>query len=343
MTNILFSTECNQRCPYCFMLGDVGQRSPFGPPFMDIGAFRECLNFLQSSPSPKLHVGGGEPTLNPNFVEMSEMAIEAGFSLFLFTNGLIRDPVLDYIVRRRESFSFLINLNGRDSYVDGGWERVLRSIGLLTEASDVYLGINLWHEAFDLSDHARVAEEYQLQGLRVGLSNPSVIKPNSVMRSQLRENSQQFGQMLISLRQVAQHQEIPLSVDCGLTPCFFDPGFVRELDIPEMSSGEINWGCPGSAPVIGTDLMVRHCFMTVGEWRPLASYRDHDEMLSGVATEVERLKNLYESQGNCRTCTMGKTCGGTCLMGRINESTSVDDHSDNDLDFVVLRDAVEAD
>ena len=289
---------------------------------MGVAEFRDCLDFLLTSNSRKLHIGGGEPTLNPNFIEMSEMAIRAGFSIFVFSNGLIHRHILDSIASRGQSFSFLMNMNTRGTYSITQWNRFLRSVGVLSEKCDVYLGINLWHPSLDLSDHVWVAENHRLRGIRVGLSNPSLVGPNAAARDFGCQNSAQYDRMLVMLEDIACRQSIPLLMDCGLTPCFLGAGEAGSSSYLRTKGRETNWGCPTSAPVIGTDLLVRHCFMTEGRWSHLRSYANHDDMLGSVTEEVQRLKALYPTRDDCSVCSFVRQCGGDCLMGRIQECRS---------------------
>ena len=103
VSSVIFCSGCNFDCPYCHNPGLVGGKSS-GPDQLDLKAVTGFLdqrrNFLDG-----VVVSGGEPTLQPDLVELCRKIKAFGFAVKLDTNGsrpqvlrhLIEADLVDYI------------------------------------------------------------------------------------------------------------------------------------------------------------------------------------------------------------------------------------------------------
>jgi pyruvate formate lyase activating enzyme len=103
LSSVIFCSGCNFDCPYCHNPGLVGGHSNC-PNDLNIGVIFDFLDqrrgFLDG-----VVVSGGEPTLQPDLLDLCRKIKNLGFPVKLDTNGsrpqvlqgLIREGLLDYI------------------------------------------------------------------------------------------------------------------------------------------------------------------------------------------------------------------------------------------------------
>jgi pyruvate formate lyase activating enzyme len=103
LSSVIFCSGCNLDCPYCHNPGLVGGHSNC-PNDLNIGVIFDFLDqrrgFLDG-----VVVSGGEPTLQPDLLDLCRKIKNLGFPVKLDTNGsrpqvlqgLIREGLLDYI------------------------------------------------------------------------------------------------------------------------------------------------------------------------------------------------------------------------------------------------------
>ena len=73
------TAACDHKCEHCW--ADLTGKH------MKLEKFKEILNFAKSQNIGTLQFTGGEPTLNPEFLEMARLAKNEGFELILRTHG----------------------------------------------------------------------------------------------------------------------------------------------------------------------------------------------------------------------------------------------------------------
>ena len=106
---VLLTYQCNGNCPYCIerKIGEKG--------FMSEENFDKALAFAKEKGLNTIFLHGGEPTVHPNVVKFAQKAKDVGFTVKMFTNGILHNRVkeLDGIVdeitisyRDKNSLSF---------------------------------------------------------------------------------------------------------------------------------------------------------------------------------------------------------------------------------------------
>jgi MoaA/NifB/PqqE/SkfB family radical SAM enzyme len=84
------SNRCNSKCSWCaFAYTHDGALLPYDLATRIIG---ECADVGVKALT---FTGGGEPTTHPRFAEICKTAHEAGLKVGLYTNGMLRQPLLD--------------------------------------------------------------------------------------------------------------------------------------------------------------------------------------------------------------------------------------------------------
>ena len=98
--NILLTTTCSRRCPYCFAQERVtlepgAPTKRTAPPHISREDFSRAIEFAKTGAARQVGILGGEPSLHPQFTELLELAWDAGFHTKIFSNGMWRERDLD--------------------------------------------------------------------------------------------------------------------------------------------------------------------------------------------------------------------------------------------------------
>jgi molybdenum cofactor biosynthesis enzyme MoaA len=109
VANLSITSRCNADCAFCFARS-AQQGVSESDGYMSRELFESCLEFLDRSGIGQARLIGGEPTLHPRFPELSQRALDRGFRLLVFSNGLIREAALEWLERApADRVSVLLN------------------------------------------------------------------------------------------------------------------------------------------------------------------------------------------------------------------------------------------
>lgn len=175
MANIMITSACNLRCPYCFANEFVNVEANHIEP----DAFAAALDFVLGDGTQR-HVGliGGEPTLHPRFKELLRMVIadRRAERATLYTNGLRVEPFLDEL--RHPKFSLLVNVNGPGDIGEERFARIAANIAHMVD--DLYmrdrvtLGINMYKPDFEYGYMIDLLVRHGFTRVRTSITVPNV-------------------------------------------------------------------------------------------------------------------------------------------------------------------------
>ncbi len=99
--------RCNLRCKYCY----VGNRS--NPQTLSLEAIKHIIDDMRDLQCTTLILGGGEPTLHPQFDKILEYAYKKGMTTHIVTNGTtdLPDYLEKYSSEDRHRFGVTISLD----------------------------------------------------------------------------------------------------------------------------------------------------------------------------------------------------------------------------------------
>lgn len=136
---VIFLGGCNYRCPYChnWQLAE-------SPETVEDVPFEEVKEYLESSAEwlDGIVVTGGEPTVDPDLVELLEYLKSLDFDIKLDTNGSNPEIVEDLIDRKLVDY---IAMDVKNSY-----EKYAETAGTLPDIDDVKKSIEIIK---DFPDH----------------------------------------------------------------------------------------------------------------------------------------------------------------------------------------------
>ena len=281
--------------------------------------FYKIADYLKRNNETNIGIIGGEPTLHPHIVEMIEYALDKGFKVQLFTNGLMQDTIARRLADLdQKQFRLLININDKSFYTQSRLADIEKSLNLFHH--NAVLGYTIFSPDFDLSFHAELIKRHDLgRGLRLGIASPVVGHPSKSVETT--ENMQQVAARVIENIHGLEEENILLNFDCGFTMCMFT---TEQLGIITQKTKGFMSMCN---PVIDIDidLNIHHCFPLTNVLAvPMESIPDLNELRYQYEKRFQAIK-IFGNQGKCLDCKYLKRhqCGGWCLGRILNSDTSL--------------------
>ncbi len=162
---------CNNRCVFCIS-GHLTHRKE--APLLPAILIRQRLREARAAGIEHLTFLGGEPTIQPSFMDVLEFAVELGFStIVVFSNGtrLHRPGMLERILETGGHFEFRLSFQGGN---EAAHERTTRRRGS-------------WRQLVDSLERARTLEQRVTVNMCVVQSNhesivdfPALLEPHGV-------------------------------------------------------------------------------------------------------------------------------------------------------------------
>jgi radical SAM protein with 4Fe4S-binding SPASM domain len=307
--NILISRYCNRKCSFCFARQRLGPNAATGEEsFMSLENLRKIMAVLKRSGDMSLKLLGGEPTLHPAFPEIVREGLAEGFSVHIFTNGMMPAKTADFLAGLPEDrISLLCNVSPQANDTPRQKERLLYTLQRLTTRVRLGITITTLDDEFDYG--IDYIDRFALQRrVRIGIAQPIVGQSNAYLSpSRYRE----VGRCILNLAEKFHQHSILVGFDCGMTLCMFDEAQIGRLFT--ISEG-LKMVC---SPIIdvGPDMDIWHCF-------PLSEVMiagfDEFGSRNEMAAHYNRLTKAYRSLGcmpECMTCDFlrSRQCTGGCL------------------------------
>lgn len=320
MANILLTDHCNRRCSFCFARSRVNIRKQEADyksnmPFENVV---KIMDFLSVSGDCQLRLLGGEPTLHPQFEEIVEVAVKRKFHVHVFSNGMMKNGIADFLARQPEdSVSLLCNIS--DQADDSARKIEKRDNALLKLGKRVRLGITVTNPDFEyryIIDH--ILKFGLTKGIRLGIAQPIVGYDNEYLPTSCYKDA---GKKIMEMVKECIRHEIIVGFDCGLTLCMFDE---NEIGTLMKLSGGFVMHC---SPVIdiGQNLDVWHCFPLAEVMNTrLNQFKNRNEIVSFYRKTYEPYRSLG-AMPECIRCIHLKRgqCTGGCLAHTLNALNSL--------------------
>ncbi len=313
MANIVVSSVCNLKCPFCF----AGQfldaaRLEAGSVFISVEAFEERLEFLDRSGINEIRLIGGEPTLHPHFPELIARARQRSQHIVVFSHGLMPErAVASLEAIPKEACTVLVNMNAAQLAEAGRTHRLLqqRMEVLVRLGQRVLPGYTIYASRFDLDPLLAIIEQVDCRReIRVGLAQPILDGNNTYLHP---KQYRFVGARLAEFARRAADHQVKLAFDCGFVRCMFDD---NDRDILKRCGTDFASHCN---PILDIAISgeVIHCFPLTEKVQLQAnSGLDAGEMRTALSarTRVYRSAGIYPECSACRYKRSGE-CSGGCL------------------------------
>ncbi len=309
MSNIIFNSDCNRNCVYCFSAARKEE-----PKRMTLDNLTIICDFLERSRKRKINVLGGEPTLHPQFNTFLKYLISRRFTVHLFSNGIIADEPLENLRQlvaarqlNRRHLKFVINVN--EEQYRSPKEKELQNRTFQQLHQFISLSFNIYQKENDLDFLVDLIDEYKLIGeIRLGLASPIAGKQNRFLAL---EDYPAIAQKITRFSDKCQANNIDLVLDCGFPLCMFTDEAIGRL---YKNKAQIKFIC-NPIPDIDPHLNVFHCYPLSGYFpQKLDQFKDLREVhryFHALVNQEDRKPGIYES---CRECAYRERgmCQGGC-------------------------------
>lgn len=318
MSNVLLTNYCNRNCPYCFAKEKIHSNRYSTPvkdaslpgeyKFMSMEALGKIISFLKKSDTKVISFLGGEPTLHPKFRDMVEFAINEGFDLKVFSNGLMPKETAQFIRDHKANLKVIINLNHPRQQDRTQLEHVHGSLGILN--GKAALSCNIYRADMDLQYLIDTILNFKLdRRIRVGIAVPILGEKNAFLA---RDHYRSVGKKLADFSDKCGEHDIGLGFDCGFTLCMFTH---EEIGRMIMNNVDFNIFCK---PIIdiGPDLNVWCCFPLSGIANVyLEDFENREELVRFYEKKFGAYKHVG-SMPECIECPQirRQQCFGGCIV-----------------------------
>ncbi len=272
---------------------------------MSLDTLTTACDFLERSRKRKVNVLGGEPTLHPEFDLFLEYLLSRGFTVHVFSNGIISTSTLkaiERIVTQRKltprRLKFIINVN-EEKYRDSR-EKELQEQTFTVLHKLATLSFNIFEPGCSLDFLVElILKKKLLREIRLGLASPIQGKGNNYLPLKaFRPIARKIG----VFSALCQESAVDLVFDCGFPLCIFTDGELGKL---YKNKTQLKFVCR-AIPDIDPDLNVIHCY-PLAEYFPrkLDRFRDLEDIRSYFRSH---LSTSIEGNGRvgifktCREC-----------------------------------------
>jgi len=310
MSNLSITTLCNKRCAYCFA-GDTRHEDRL-PIFMSEEIYAKALDYLSLSGIKQVRLLGGEPTLHPSIIPMMDKAIKKKFSILLFSNGLIKKEILNYIEKIAVG-DLTILLNTIHPLENNEKLAKQQRLTMQTLSSKVKLGINIFNRRQEYGYLLDYIDKYNLmREVRLGISHPLLEQKNEYLHPKFYSY---IGRNIISFLAEAKKRQIKLGFDCGFVPCMFPVETYNLLgDMMKNTGKRCN-------PIL--DLLTDGTFISCYPLNNLKKIKITENTTSkNLIKEFKAELSIYSNYGIYNYCTecaffKEKFCTGGCTAMKI--------------------------
>jgi MoaA/NifB/PqqE/SkfB family radical SAM enzyme len=277
---------------------------------MSFGDFKKVIRFLKHSRYNQVRLEGGEATIHPHFTQFADYALQCGFSIYLFTNGLFSKQIQNFIKKNSSSFGISWNVNEPSFYTENNWQTLLSNIRELRTVHSFALGVNVYRVDQDLSYMYDLCKEFSPAYLRYVFAHHVGEErgQQTIPQKDLSRKTQDLAELI---RRVAVSLGIPSVFDCGFIPCIWTD---QQLAILMKYATRIG-RCP-PCPGVDHRLRVTHCFH-IDSGKSLGDFGSVGEIYDYLVEYKKKYDGLFLYK-KCRGCVQRRisVCDMGCLGDR---------------------------
>jgi organic radical activating enzyme len=298
MPNLIITHKCNDHCSFCFNANSGADLTP--------EQLYGLLPFLQSFQRETIQILGGEPSLNPHFLDLVDILLAEGYHIRIFTNGNLSPSQIKALALRQNAvISFGVNRSSPK--LSESIKKLYQSLGHC-----VQLGVTVYQIGQNFTYLFEEINRYHLAlHYRIGIAMP--VWPHRINTSLHPHDYAQVAQEILQQIQQGVLFGITPEFDCGFPDCFFNS---TQKDFFQDHQIQFAAHC-GLIPDVCPDFCLP-CF-------PLSNFAESIQA-GAVWAELEPklLEKLNKKQKNylfpaCEECKvrLDGFCQGGCLAWRL--------------------------
>ena len=309
------SGSCNMNCIYCAEKFTMPQRSPMSMDILHM-AVDKIFDWSPKNNDVSIHLGSGEPLLNPNAVhEISSRALKKAsiyrrqINLHITTNGtLINRKICDWLIR--DGWRVKISIDGdlqthdknrRDKMGNSTFKKIERIIRLLVKKIPDRLSTTsvLCHG----TDPGQVFSAIATLGVnKIEMVPTAMLYPSKLLLK--KKDLAIYRQFLFKyLQQIVKGIPLPLLTQ-----------FIKRLQrVLGFGNSRIKCGAGRSFFAIGSDGMIYPCFRFIGIKKFSLGSLDNDIDLELAYKFQSGAGRPFDQRKKCKECWAALLCGGPCF------------------------------
>jgi MoaA/NifB/PqqE/SkfB family radical SAM enzyme len=316
MANVLLTTRCNLKCPYCFAQEKLSEGQKLSMAMADV---EKVIAFLKRSNHQLFRAMGGEPTLHPEFPAILEMALRNGMRVDLLSNATWPESYNELFRRTSpRRVVFLLNIDLPQRYAPNIWQRIEHNLGAICDRGSITLSFNLFEKQPRYEYIFELSRKYGIDKVRMSFSLPVVGANNACLGL---EDYKDLAPFVVEFARRAEAESVQVKMDNAVPLCMFNHEQAGELLLKGVIDLERNMRC---SPVIdiGPDLRVWCCFCLSKMWNRHLDEFDH---LNEVHAYFQKQMALYQDRlyplEACHDCRLREQwrCQGGCLTHTVRK------------------------
>jgi sulfatase maturation enzyme AslB (radical SAM superfamily) len=302
MANLMITTACNFRCPYCFGMDLFGAGR--SRQYMPVPLFEELLAWIDRANLPNLsiHLMGGEPTLHPAFSHMADELARRGRRVAVFSNAAA--PLDAAVVRRSvdAGVRWIINCNPPDTYRDNQLDLLHQHLAFLGRAGNITFNLTNGQTPFQyVLDYI---EQYDLnRSIKLGVALPTLEHRNVHAGW---DALPAIAQQILKLLSETRRRGISLEFECGVPFCLFSEKEHAELGDIHVSHCASRLDITPTGEVINCLPLCRVASVPFGRFQNYHEAREWFQRMQAPYRQVGSadrcLSCTYRLQGRCSAC-----------------------------------------
>jgi len=259
---------------------------------------------------------GGEPTLNPQVIQIAEIVGKYGSEPpVMFTNGLGDPDIMRELARRPVRFG--VNFNHVDGYTDAERQRFETNMKTLRQGmfNNTQISVTITKPDDDFStffDFLRSPLAERVPVIRIGISTPGYGFKNIFPKELSKDYGAAYLRLVTAIHRIRPY--IGITNECSVNGCLVDEGVAAKLT---GTVENFKFGCKGGNFDILPDFSTHWCFpaRAIPELRidDIFKYQNMDHLHYALFMAYVGVQQSLGSQCDHELCDcIG--CSGPCAV-----------------------------
>jgi organic radical activating enzyme len=310
--NIALTYFCNQRCAYCFGIDAMYiSKCSIRAREMTLDNLKKVMEFMKKSDISQFNMIGGEPTLHSRFEEIYEAVLRNGFSVAIFSNGVIDRQRVEFLREKDNLIDILLNIREPKEYSERDWKKIEYTLSQLN--NKITLSFRIYRMDFDPRFLFDLIDEYKLNRLiNWAIACPSLINNNVYVQL---EDHEKAVERMVKFSRISKERNINWYTDSGFILCAFFNRKLEELRKNVRFVPATNCYPPVE---VAPDLKVFRCFGMSPTSRSnlkITDFKNLKEAESYFFSKSLPFKRIG-GMDKCFGCEhiISQKCGGGCMV-----------------------------
>lgn len=301
--HISITDACQQSCQGCFFSNRDRQKAN---QFMMFGVYQQIIQQAATHKVFQIALGGGEPLLHPQLIEMVTLGTQAGLVVNLTSSGSLLNAEKAIKLKQAGLGQLQLSLTGSNAethqLLRPHFDKVLRAIQICKQ-TDLRFGLNLLltrQNLDNLEDMLQFAQQYEAYSVNILRPKPSTLEPDWLQQAEL--SPSEYLSVQARLQHWQRRGHFLLQTDTSLT-------FLRTGKPHALAASGIA-GCSAGRRMLSIQVD--------GKCSPCSHVAMYDDNQQGDFMQIwrdsehlNRFRHLEDTlQGQCQNCELKSVCRG---------------------------------